>query len=74
MGWISNLVGQIAITSVVLGGLKRHGVISMQPQNVKNDTLRLVFTQAVSLGEEVNIMAEKLIASVQEEMNNPRKR
>ncbi|KAI8463827.1 MAG: hypothetical protein J3K34DRAFT_474853 [Monoraphidium minutum] len=74
MGWISWVVTQVAITSVALGTLKRHNVIQLQPQNIKNDSLRMVVVQALQMGEEINIFAEKLFSGVQEEIQNSKRK
>lgn len=48
MGIISWTLGQLAVSSVALGALKRGGVITFKPEAVSNDTLRALLTQAVS--------------------------
>lgn len=69
MGWISWTLTQVAITSITLGALKRSNIISVHPDNIKNSSFRMAVVQALHMGEEVNIMAEKLVAGVQEEIS-----
>eukprot|EP00200_Dunaliella_tertiolecta_P005821 CAMPEP_0202340182 /NCGR_PEP_ID=MMETSP1126-20121109/1729_1 /ASSEMBLY_ACC=CAM_ASM_000457 /TAXON_ID=3047 /ORGANISM="Dunaliella tertiolecta, Strain CCMP1320" /LENGTH=72 /DNA_ID=CAMNT_0048930847 /DNA_START=1906 /DNA_END=2124 /DNA_ORIENTATION=+ len=57
MGWITQLLGQVCLTSLILGGMKRQGIIALKPEAIDNQTLRSAFVGAVSLGEDV---ADKL--------------
>jgi hypothetical protein len=48
MGWISWTSGQLLMSATVLGTLKRHGVIVLKPETIKNETVRSTVVQAAS--------------------------
>lgn len=60
MGFIVTVAGNIAVTSLTIGVLKRQGIITLNPDKVKNDGLRTMLTSAVGLGENVALRAENL--------------
>ena len=48
---IKFIISQVALTSLTLGALKRHGVIILDTAKVKNDTLKLVLVKGIEAGE-----------------------
>lgn len=64
MGWISGLAVNGFLTVVVIGVLKRSGVIKVEPRMIKNDTARTMFEAAVDLGESVAEKGEKFWSEV----------
>ncbi|KAL6755465.1 hypothetical protein V8C86DRAFT_220731 [Haematococcus lacustris] len=60
MGWVSFTLGQVALTSTALGALKRHGIITIRPDVLKNDTARTILVQALYYGEGSAELLEKL--------------
>ncbi|KAF5842860.1 hypothetical protein DUNSADRAFT_4319 [Dunaliella salina] len=64
MGWITQILGQVCLTSLILGGMKRQGIIVLKPEAVDNQTLRSALVRAVSLGEDVADKLEKITRNV----------
>jgi hypothetical protein len=48
MGFISYALGQMAVTSVVLGSLKRHGIATLHLESIESSSVRTAVTTAVS--------------------------
>lgn len=53
-----------ATSALVVGALKHKGVISLHPAVIKNESARYTFTQAVQLGEDAAVMAERFIEGI----------
>lgn len=60
MGWISSAVLNSLVTVVVIGALKRSGVVKVDTKCIKNDTARTMFEAAVDLGENIAEKGERL--------------
>lgn len=60
MGFVVTVAGNIALTSLAIGVLKRQGVITLHPDKIRNDGVRSLLTSAVGLGETVALRAENL--------------
>ena len=51
------ILSQVALTSLTLGALKKHGLIVLETSQVKNETLKYTLVKGVELGENaVNLM------------------
>lgn len=68
MGWLMWATGQVIGTTLVLGSMKRHGVIVVHPQSFKNETTRVVFTRMISIGEDLTVVLEQLYGSAYEKI------
>ncbi|KAK9823644.1 hypothetical protein WJX72_004413 [[Myrmecia] bisecta] len=64
MGVLLFTVGQVLATSIVLGALKRNGVITWNSKAVHNDVLRTVLDTSVETGEEISVRFERLYHAV----------
>lgn len=59
MGWVTFALGQIVLTSVTLGALKKNGAITVNSKAIKNDIARSAFETALDLGEDLAIRGER---------------
>ncbi|PNH03604.1 hypothetical protein TSOC_010324 [Tetrabaena socialis] len=71
MGWAGWMIGQVVGTSLVLGSLKRQGVIIVQPAAFKNENARVVFTKMVSIGEDMSELIERAYVAAYEKVYPP---
>ncbi|KAL4448562.1 hypothetical protein ABPG75_005781 [Micractinium tetrahymenae] len=62
MGWMANVIAQGVISFVILGSLKRAGVIRVDARAIDNPGLRSVFEQGLTFGETVASYGERMIA------------
>ena len=53
MGFFSSALLQAAVAAVLLGALKRAGIVSVHPNAIEDENVRNVFVNAVDLGEAV---------------------
>lgn len=53
MGFFSAACVQAALAAVLIGALKRAGIVSVHPNAIEDDNARNVFVRAVDLGEAV---------------------
>jgi hypothetical protein len=61
MGFLGNALVQAAVTAVVLGALKRAGIITINPNVIENEQARMAFTSAVDLGVAVAEQGSSLL-------------
>ncbi|KAI7845096.1 hypothetical protein COHA_001461 [Chlorella ohadii] len=61
MGIVSNVVVQGVVTFVILGSLKRAGVIKVESRSIDNPGLRSVFEQGLAFGESVAAAGERVV-------------
>lgn len=61
MGWFTGVIVQAVVTSVVLGALKRAGIVRVEPLAIDNDSAREMFMNAVNFGETIATRAEILL-------------
>ncbi|KAL4423074.1 hypothetical protein ABPG77_005879 [Micractinium sp. CCAP 211/92] len=62
MGVVSNVIVQGVISFVILGSLKRAGVIRVDARAIENPGLRSVFEQGLAFGESVASAGERIVA------------
>ncbi|PSC73385.1 hypothetical protein C2E20_3264 [Micractinium conductrix] len=62
MGFVSNVLVQGIISFVIIGSLKRAGVVRVEPRAIENPGLRTVFEQGVSFGESVALAGERIVS------------
>ncbi|KAG7670726.1 hypothetical protein Ndes2437B_g04348 [Nannochloris sp. 'desiccata'] len=65
MGWLGSVLVQAVITSVLLGALKRAGVVRVEPNAIENPGARSIFTTAVEMGESVAEAGERMVKNIQ---------
>jgi hypothetical protein len=53
-------LGQVAVTSIVLGALKKQGALTIDPSAIQNDIARKLVVTSVDVGESVVIRLERL--------------
>jgi len=63
---MSALIGQIAVSGLILGGLKKHGVINYNPSAIHDDATRTVVTQVFTLGEQGTEFLERAYVTFKE--------
>lgn len=68
MGLLSNLASQALFTSILIGTLKRQGIISVDASKVKNETARFVLLNTVLLGEIIAEQGEKAYGAIMEQI------
>ncbi|KAG2438148.1 hypothetical protein HXX76_005756 [Chlamydomonas incerta] len=71
MGWMGWFAGQVVTTSLVLGTLKRHGVIVLHPNSFKNENTRLVVNKMVGIGEDMSELIERAYTVAYERVYPP---
>ena len=64
MGWLSATCVQAALATVLLGALKRAGIVSVHPNVIEDENVRTVFVGAVELGEAVMKKIDKVVKHV----------
>jgi hypothetical protein len=47
-GWASFMLGQVLLTSIALGALKRNGAIVFHGDKIQNEAARTIISKAVS--------------------------
>ena len=60
----SSVAPQVVLTSVTLSVLEQHGVITVDSRRIKNPTVRSIFENALELGGDVVVKAERIAASL----------
>ncbi|WPT13076.1 hypothetical protein PSENEW3_00002917 [Picochlorum sp. SENEW3] len=53
MGLLSHALVQVVVASVLLGALKRAGIVRIDANAIQDERVRKAFTQAVDLGESI---------------------
>jgi hypothetical protein len=61
MGWLSATCVQAALAAVLLGALKRAGIVSVHPNAIEDENARRAFMGALDVGEEVAKKGEALV-------------
>ena len=64
MGWLSATCVQAALATVLLGALKRAGIVSVHPNVIEDENVRTIFVGAVELGEAVMKKIDKVVKHV----------
>ena len=57
---IKFFLSQVALTSLTLGALKKHGLIILETSHIKNETLKYTIVKGVELGENAVGLMESL--------------
>lgn len=69
MGWITFTLGQIVLTSVTLGALRKNGAIQVDPKAIKNTFARTAFETALDLGEDLAVRGERFYKAIMDPAN-----
>ncbi len=64
MGFLSATAVQAALAAILLGALKRAGIVSVHPNVIEDENARKVFVGAVELGEAVARKGSTLVATL----------
>jgi len=64
MGFLSSAAVQAALTAVLLGALKRAGIVSVRPNIIEDENARRMFVGAVDLGEAVARKGSAMVATL----------
>ncbi|KDD75857.1 hypothetical protein H632_c467p0 [Helicosporidium sp. ATCC 50920] len=64
MGVISSVVMQLATTVVIIGALKRAGVVKIEEDRINDSTSRMLFIQAVNVGETLVCKGEEIAKDI----------
>ncbi|KAI3426173.1 hypothetical protein D9Q98_008550 [Chlorella vulgaris] len=61
MGWVSATVVQGVVAFVILGTLKRAGVIKVETRAIEHPGVRSMFEQGVAFGESIATAGERIV-------------
>lgn len=63
------IISQVAVTSLCLGAMKKHGIIVLETKQLKNESLKYCIVKGVELGENAVGVLEGLFASASNQIS-----